>query len=125
VQQSVIDSEWVPGFLNFIERYQITKKHILVTATPKEEIEEILQDLNIRHFFYKIYGAPVYKSAAISETLRFLKTKPEHAIMLGDSESDYLAAKENNVLFLLRATELNSNLRFLCKNYVFKDFIDE
>jgi len=106
VKQSVIDSPWVDGFSEFIERHHKAKKHILVTATPIEEIEEILQSLNIRHFFYKIYGAPNTKSDAINETLRGLKIKPKHAIMLGDSESDYKAAKDNNMLFFLRGNEI-------------------
>jgi len=81
--------------------------------------------LNIRHFFYKIYGAPNTKSDAINETLRGLKIKPKHAIMLGDSESDYKAAKDNNMLFFLRGTELNKNLQAACKDWIFKDFINE
>jgi HAD superfamily hydrolase (TIGR01549 family) len=125
VKQSVIDSPWVHGFLEFIERHHKEKKHILVTATPIEEIEEILQELNIKHFFYKIYGAPNTKNDAINETLRSLKIGSEHAIMLGDSESDYKAAKDNNVLFFLRSTELNKNLQSACKDWIFKDFINE
>lgn len=123
VKQSVIDSPWVNGFLEFIEHHHKKKKHILVTATPIEEIEEILLSLNIRHFFYKIYGSPGSKSDAIYETLKELKTKPEHAIMLGDSESDYSAARENDVLFFLKSNEQNKNLQILCMDYQFKDFI--
>ena len=125
VKQSVIDSPWVHGFLEFIEHHHGVKKHILVTATPIEEIEEILQALNIKHFFYKIYGAPYAKSDAINEILRDLKIGPKHAIMLGDSESDYKAAEDNNVLFFLRSTKLNKNLEDACKDYIFKDFINE
>jgi HAD superfamily hydrolase (TIGR01549 family) len=121
----VIDSPWVDGFLEFIERHYKAKKHILVTATPIEEIEEILQALNIRHFFYKIYGAPNTKNDAINETLRGLKIESKHAIMLGDSVSDYKAAKDNNVLFFLRSTELNKNLHSACKDWIFEDFINE
>jgi phosphoglycolate phosphatase-like HAD superfamily hydrolase len=125
VKQSVIDSPWVYGFLDFIKCYHKAKKHILVTATPIEEIEEILQELNIKHFFYKIYGAPNTKKGAIDETLKSLKIGSEHAIMLGDSVSDYKAAKGNNVLFFLRSTELNKNLQSACKDWIFKDFINE
>jgi phosphoglycolate phosphatase-like HAD superfamily hydrolase len=127
IKQSVIDSPWVHGFLEFIERHHKdkAKNHILVTATPKEEIEEILQSLNIRHFFYKVYGTPNTKSNAINETLRGLRIESKHAIMLGDSESDYKAAKDNDVLFFLRCTELNMNLQTACKNWMFKDFINE
>ena len=96
-----------------------------MTATPAEEIEEILHALNIRHFFYKIYGSPGSKSDAINEVLKELKTGSEHAIMLGDAESDYSAAKENDVLFFLRSTEQNKNLQIICMDYVFRDYISE
>ena len=125
VKQSVIDSPWVHGFLEFIERHHKAKKHILLTATPIEEIEEILQELNIRHFFYKIYGASKTKSDAIKEILRGLKIEPNHAIMFGDSMNDYIAAKDNNVLFFLRLNDLNKDLQKICKDNTFKDFMNE
>ena len=125
VKQAVIDSPWVDGFLEFFDYHHKSKKYILVTATPIEEIEEILQSLNIRHFFYKVFGSPNNKSDAISEALASLKINSKDAIMLGDSESDYKAAKVNNVLFFLRGTELNKNLQTVCKGWIFKDFINE
>ena len=125
VKQSVIDSPWVDGFLEFIERHYELKKHVLVTATPIEEIEEILKSLNILHFFYEVYGTPNTKSDTIKEVLKNLKIMPRHAIMIGDSESDYEAAKDNNVLFFLRSTDLNKDLQGACKDWIFKDFINE
>ena len=124
VKQSVVDSPWVPGFLEFIESNHNEKKHILVTATPKDEIEEILEKLDIKHFFFKIYGAPVLKRKAIFLELNNLAIKPEDAIMFGDSNSDYESAKDNDVLFVLRCTDLNKDLQKICKN-TFKDFINE
>jgi len=124
VKQSVVDSPWVPGFLEFIESNHNEKKHILVTATPKDEIEEILEKLDIKHFFFKIYGAPVLKRKAIFMELNNLAIKPEDAIMFGDSNSDYESAKDNDVLFVLRCTDLNKDLQKICKN-TFKDFINE
>ena len=56
--------------------------------------------------------------------LKNLKITPKHAIMLGDSDSDYQAAKDNNVLFFLRSTEINRDLQNKCKDKTFKDFIN-
>jgi len=124
-RQSVINSPWVDGFLEFAERLHKKKKYILITATPLEEIKEILHELNIQHLFYKVYGAPDAKSDVISKTLREMKASPQNAIMLGDSTSDYRAAKDNGILFLLRSTKLNKSLQNECKNWTFKDFINE
>jgi len=125
VMQSVIDSPWVHGFLEFIECHYKIKKHVLVTATPTEEINEILKSLNILHFFYEVYGAPNTKSDTIKQVLKNLKIMPKNAIMLGDSDIDYQAAKDNNVLFFLRCTKLNRDLQNKCKDNTFKDFINE
>ena len=125
VKQSVIDSPWVPGFLVFMAHNCKRQKHILVTATPVDEIEEILEGLNIKHFFYKIYGSPATKKNAINLELKNLKINPENAIMFGDSSSDYEAARDNGILFLLRCTGLNKDLQRICKDNVFKDFTNE
>jgi phosphoglycolate phosphatase-like HAD superfamily hydrolase len=125
VKGLVIKSPWVIGFLEFIERYFKEKKHILVTSTPTNEIEEILKELNIRHFFYKVYGSPNSKSGIINQTLIKMKVNSKNAIMIGDSASDLNAAKENNVLFFLRSTCLNKNLESECKDYIFRDFTNE
>jgi HAD superfamily hydrolase (TIGR01549 family) len=125
VKQSVIDSPWVPGFLEFIGSNHNKQKHILVTATPKDEIEEILEKLDIKHFFYKVYGSPVLKKDAIFMELNNLAIEPKNAIMLGDSNSDYKAAKNNGILFILRCTDLNKDLQKICKDNTFKDFINE
>ena len=125
VKQSVIDSQWVCGFLEFIKRYHKPKKHILVTATPTKEIKEILQALNIQQFFHKVYGSPISKTDVIKKVMMKNKVNPKHAIMIGDSEGDYKAAKENNVVFFLRSTKLNKDLQKKCKNWIFKDFTNE
>ncbi len=114
VKQSVIDSPWVPGFLEFIGSNHNKQKHILVTATPKDEIEEILEKLDI-----------VLKKDAIFMELNNLAIEPKNAIMLGDSNSDYKAAKNNGILFILRCTDLNKDLQKICKDNTFKDFINE
>ena len=125
VKESVISSKWVDGVIEFIDGQHNLKKQILLTATPIEEIEEILEKLNIKSFFYKVYGFPSNKTDGINEVLRDLKIESKHAIMLGDSMADYVAAENNKVLFLLRATDLNKNLQVKCKNRIFKDFTDE
>jgi len=103
VKRAVINSPWVPGFLEVIESNTSKQKHILVTATPKDEIEYILKKLGIMSFFYKVYGAPILKKDAIFMELNNLAIKSENAIMIGDSNNDYEAAKSNNVMFFFKA----------------------
>ena len=50
VIEKVINSEWVEGVLDLIINLK-RQKHVIVTVTPQNEIEIILQKLNIREKF--------------------------------------------------------------------------
>ena len=110
-KQLVIDSEWIPGVLEFIKENSKLKDFFLITATPTEEINEILKCLELDNYFKRVFGSPLNKTAVVSELLKKYKIPLNDALMLGDSYSDYKASKENEVNFILRKTELNKNLQ--------------
>ncbi len=111
VKQKVIDSDWVPGIIDYFKKKIDKPAFYLITATPQTEIEEILTKLNIRHIFREIVGAPIKKKNAIKKLLKKFLIEPEKALMVGDSFVDYNAAKLNNVQFVLRRTNLNKDLQ--------------
>lgn len=119
VQQAVIDSPWVPGVSEFLLRNHDRQRFVLVTATPQEEMERILAALAISHCFQEVHGAPKRKSASISDVLLRWHCPPAHALMIGDSESDFKAAQANGVPFLLRCTPLNLQLQDSCNSHMF------
>jgi len=125
VKKAVIDSPWVPGVLRYLRMNHKKQRCILVTATPKDEIEYILKKLDIIHLFDRIFGAPTQKDEAISFVLDDLNIKSSMTLMIGDSTSDYEAAMINNIPFLLRRTPLNKLLQKKYKCLTFKDFTDE
>ena len=128
VKQKVIESLWVPGAIEFIEKYRNNKVIILVTATPEVEIKEILEKLGIFLYFNKVFGYPVSKQDAIKSSLKSLSLSSKNAIMIGDSSADYDAAINNNISFLLRKTSLNKFLQKKCLRggwkacYIIKNF---
>jgi phosphoglycolate phosphatase-like HAD superfamily hydrolase len=111
VKQNVINSKWVPGVLEYLDKQYDKHDFFLVTATPQLEIEEILSSLNIKHFFNQTIGAPIAKSEAIGNLLNEYSITPENSVMIGDSNSDYNAAKLNNISFILRRTNINKTLQ--------------
>ncbi len=110
VKKNVIESAWVPGVLGYIQRNTKNQIFFVITATPQSEIEEILSTLQIKQYFLQVVGAPTKKGEAIKSLLAEYSIKSEQAVMIGDSSSDYEAAKANQVPFVLRRTNLN---RFL------------
>ena len=73
--------------------------------------------------FSEIYGAPTNKTEAVSNVLKKLNIDPKKAIMIGDSDSDYKAATENKIEFILRRTNLNKDLQNVCTCSKVDDFL--
>ena len=122
VTQAVIDSPWVGGVQAFLESAQNEKMLFLLTATPQQEIEEILNALQIMHYFKEVHGTPMTKGAAMANILSKYNADATNAVMVGDSKSDYVAAKENGVGFILRRTFHNVDLQHTLNCQMIDDF---
>jgi len=115
VTDRVVDAPWVPG----VEAYlrggaSLRQKFILVSATPDDELHEILRRLELVDCFSRIYGASTTKSDAIRESLDDFCLNGAECLMIGDALSDYSAARATQVPFLLRKHASNAA--------VFKDY---
>lgn len=122
VLKAVIESEWVPGVLDYLLENCDRQYFVLVTATPQSEIEYILLKLDIRRCFRAVYGAPTAKTAAIAGVLSGLECERDHAVVVGDSEAELVAAKENGLSFVLRRTKQNEALQRSYKGPQIDDF---
>jgi phosphoglycolate phosphatase-like HAD superfamily hydrolase len=121
VLQAVIDSPWVPGVREYLDAHRAMQPFVLVTATPLEEIQVVLETLALTRCFREVYGAPTAKKAAIRDVLSRRGIPAGKALMIGDSESDYAAAAANDVMFLLRRTPLNRDLQGRYRGPSFED----
>ena len=124
VTKRVIKSEWVDGVLDYLQRYHDRQQFFLITATPQQEIEYITSELKIADYFQQVIGSPTTKYEAIHSLLQRYHIHPEQAVMIGDSISDYEAATNNNISFVLRKTELNNELQKVLSCQMIKDFCD-
>lgn len=124
VMNRVINSPWVEGALEYIKTNYKAQKFFLITATPQKEIEEILKKLEISKYFKKVIGSPTNKKDALKIILSNENINLDGSIMIGDSCSDYEAAKENDVFFVFRKTELNKKLQKKLNCQMIKNFID-
>ena len=124
VKRKVIESNWVPGALEFIQNKTNRQSYFVISATPQDELEEIINSLELTEFFHKIIGAPTSKSNAIKSILESYCIDAEQSFMFGDSMSDYQAATENGIMFLLRRTPTNVDLQKRLNCIMFDDFLD-
>jgi phosphoglycolate phosphatase-like HAD superfamily hydrolase len=121
VKQAVIDAPWVYGVREYLVENAKRQYFVLITATPQEEIEEILIASGISGCFSEVYGAPIPKTEAIKRVLCHLQCQHESALVIGDAESDFQAAMENKVPFLLRSTSENQSFREKFTGRYFED----
>jgi phosphoglycolate phosphatase-like HAD superfamily hydrolase len=112
--QGIINAPWVPGVEAFLRGNPYQQKHVVVTATPQEDIEVILTALNLRSCFVNVFGGPFSKQEAIRATLANGRIDPQLCLMIGDATADRDAAQANQVPFLLRRHTTNGQ--------VFKDY---
>ena len=122
VKQQVIDSQWVDGALEYLQNNHENQQFFLVTATPQQEIEEIISELKIQYYFQQVIGSPTSKNRALKILLEKYTIDPEGSVMIGDSSSDYEAALSNKIEFILRKTVLNKKLQEKLNCQMIEDF---
>lgn len=119
--QGVIEAPWVPGVESCLRNNPNQQIFVLVSATPQDELEQILRALDLKRCFTNIFGAPTGKKEAIRMTLAAHSINPQECIMIGDALADLEAAQANQVHFLLRRHETNSGV---FANYIGPSTID-
>lgn len=107
VFQKVLDAAWVPGAKEILSGNPFRQTFYLVTSTPLEEIEKIVQALDLQKVFHGIWGSPTSKVRAVEEILSRAKAKTSECLMVGDSPADWEAARGVNIPFLLRRHKYN------------------
>ena len=61
VVDGVVKAPYVKGAKEFLESYAEKYNYFVISATPQDEIEEIIKEQNVTHFFKAVYGAPIKK----------------------------------------------------------------
>lgn len=112
VLEKVIKAKFVKGAEEFLKNYRSKYKYFLLSATPQEEMEKIVQKRHMSHFFKAIYGSPAKKSYAVRDILIRENLKPAQVLYIGDALSDYRAAKACAVNFIARIKK---------NGFIFKD----
>jgi HAD superfamily hydrolase (TIGR01549 family) len=111
VFDKIISAKFIDGA---IETLKLAKKLdiplYIVSATPDEEINKIVELKGIKDLFISIHGSPKSKSTIIKEILSKNPFNPSRCLFIGDALSDYEAANFNNLLFLGVVNESNHSI---------------
>jgi len=129
VLENVISAPYVKGAYEFISKYNRDYDYFISSATPEDEILEIVKAREILEFFSGVYGSPGQKDQHIKNIIKENKYNNSEVVFIGDAVSDRNAAKNNNIRFIAR---IISNESFLLKEkhkmldlYNLKNIINE
>jgi len=100
VVDEVVKAPYIQGALSFVERQSRLRPCYVVSATPREELEEIIRRRGIADLFRGLRGSPKSKSENLRELLAICGAKPNEGIMFGDAEADLTAATELGLEFV-------------------------
>lgn len=123
VVEGVVNADEVPGAKEFLESSnEITK--FIITGTPTTEITPILKKRGMFDFFKGVYGSPEKKDFWVIKILTDLKINQDECVFIGDALTDYNAALNNDITFILRETNDAKELFKDFKGYRIKDITE-
>lgn len=119
VMDEVVKAPYVKGAKEFLDRWAEIYQCYIASATPQEEIEEIIRRRKMSHYFKGIYGSPKKKVDIVRDILATYRLRheiasshsvlsPQSFVYVGDALSDYTSAKDNSIKFIARINKNES-----------------
>lgn len=100
--EEIKKAPFVPGALEFLQEYSRRLKLYVASGTPEEELAEIVKARGLEPYFVRIYGTPAAKADILRRVLKEQNVESGEVLFVGDSTSDYEAARKVSVLFVGR-----------------------
>ena len=102
VVKKVIESNWVKGAKEFLEKYYESVNLYVISGTPQEELDMIIKKRGMEKYFKGVYGTPDTKPVHVRRIISEKGYDPKKVLYVGDSLSDYKDAQEAEIQFLGR-----------------------
>lgn len=106
VKQKVIAAPFVPGFTYMME--EIAKRDIycvIASGTPDTELQSIVKERNIGHWFNEVHGSPTKKQEVVEDVLSRKGFDRSNCLFYGDASTDHEAAQITSLDFYARLTD--------------------
>jgi len=100
VLDEVVASPEIPGAEAFLTKWHDHIPCFVISATPGDEIQKIVQRRGLERFFKEVLGSAASKTENLKRLLDNYGFNPAECIFFGDAESDYRAARNCGVEFI-------------------------
>jgi phosphoglycolate phosphatase-like HAD superfamily hydrolase len=109
VRERMFEIPLVFGAEAILQQYAGCLPLYVVSATPQEEMEEIVSRRGLSKYFNRVYGSPRSKADCIREILGDTGVMPGETLFIGDAPQDWQAAIETGVRFIGRVAPGDEN----------------
>jgi beta-phosphoglucomutase-like phosphatase (HAD superfamily) len=110
VVDKVVKAREISGAGEFLRKWCYQLPCFVISATPQEEIRQIVRRRGMRDYFKKVLGAPASKKENLQRLLNDFHLSPLKCCFFGDAESDYRAAHACGVEFIGIVNDADSPL---------------
>ncbi|CAN5542178.1 HAD family hydrolase [soil metagenome] len=100
VRQRVIEAAEIPGALAALAGLRERCPLFLASATPQDELRDIVAARRLDVYFSGVYGTPLRKREILASEIARHDFNPAQCFMLGDAMADHDAARANAVPFI-------------------------
>jgi len=101
VVKNVIASDEIPGVSNVLEFCKDKAIRCAIdSATPEDELNQIVQARGLEQYFDFVFGAPVSKTDNLNKIIEQSGASLNDVVFFGDSSSDLAAARSVGVDFV-------------------------
>jgi beta-phosphoglucomutase-like phosphatase (HAD superfamily) len=125
VVDRVVGAREILGAGEFLRKWSSQLPCFVISATPQEEIRQIVRRRGMVGYFKEVLGAPASKKDNLQRLLNQFQLNPSRCCLFGDAESDYRAAHACGVEFIGIVNDADSPLiRALPEIRYTRDFTD-
>jgi len=125
VVDKVVGAREIRGAGEFLRKWCSQLPCFVISATPQEEIRQIVRRRDMVGYFKEVLGAPASKKDNLQRLLNRFHLNPSRCCLFGDAESDYRAAHACGVEFIGIVNDADSPLiRALPEIRYTRDFTD-
>jgi phosphoglycolate phosphatase-like HAD superfamily hydrolase len=114
VLQGVTEAPFVPGAREFLDDWHSRVPLYVVSATPEQELRDIIQIRGLARYFQEVFGSPRKKSECIREILKKSDISSSDILFVGDARNDLAAARDTGISFIGRVANGEKNIFAEC-----------
>jgi phosphoglycolate phosphatase-like HAD superfamily hydrolase len=107
--EKMLECPYVNGAEEFIKNNFSKYMFFIVSGTPDEEINRIVDKRGLRKYFKGVWGTPGKKGELTKMILKNYNLKNNEVAFIGDAPTDYISAQEAKVNFIARINPAEYN----------------